>query len=235
MASVSYQRSPLYHHVFQPQTVPEPHHPPSRFVQIDLTISFTLSYICHYSITGHYTDRDIYPLFSQENLRFDLDVLKNHDQVHQILAPALTRLGINPISRLSHNVIDEIIELGLRIGNGTFNGESVLPLRAELWGTVMVYVNNQEVSINRALSESASEFEERNYGMVPAEESLVKKMLKKVSVEVGDEDCMICLEELKVGSYASRMPCSHTFHRICIEKWLKQSHYCPICRFEMPT
>ncbi|EOY02003.1 Uncharacterized protein TCM_011767 [Theobroma cacao] len=83
--------------------------------------------------------------------------------------------------------------------------------------------------------------------MVPAKESSVKKMLKRVSVEDGDcdgenikkrrviaDECVICLEELKVGSDASQMPCSHTFHGDCIEKWLKQSHYCPICRFEMP-
>ncbi|MBA0582944.1 hypothetical protein Gorai_013829 [Gossypium raimondii] len=61
---------------------------------------------------------------------------------------------------------------------------------------------------------------------------------------------MICLEEVEVGFKASRMPCSHiekyknivesqmpcshVFHDDCIKKWLNQSHYCPICRFEMP-
>ncbi|PPD68958.1 hypothetical protein GOBAR_DD34157 [Gossypium barbadense] len=85
-------------------------------------------------------------------------------------------------------------------------------------------------------AESALEFESSNYGMVPAKESLVKEMVRMVRVEDGDqEDCMICLEELEVGFYASRMPCSHTFHGDCIENWLKQSHYCPFCRFEMPT
>ncbi|MBA0874263.1 hypothetical protein Goshw_014259 [Gossypium schwendimanii] len=67
--------------------------------------------------------------------------------------------------------------------------------------------------------------------MVPAKESLVKEMLERVRVEARDEeDCMICLEVLEVGFDASRMPCSHAFHGDCIEKWLKQSHYCPICR-----
>ncbi|KAH1031404.1 hypothetical protein J1N35_043578 [Gossypium stocksii] len=84
-----------------------------------------------------------------------------------------------------------------------------------------------DIFVRRALVEPASEFESSNYGMVPAKESLVKEMLKMVKVKAGDEeDCIICLEELEVGFYASRMPCSHTFHGDCIEKWLKQSHYC---------
>lgn len=101
-------------------------------------------------------------------------------------------------------------------------------------GTVII--NNRENSVDRALSESALEFEVNDdYGMVPAEQSSVKKMLEIVTMELGDEKyCIICLEGLEVGSDASRMPCSHTFHDHCVEKWLKQSHCCPICRFEMP-
>ncbi|KAG8473174.1 hypothetical protein CXB51_035124 [Gossypium anomalum] len=114
----------------------------------------------------------------------------------------------------------------------------VLPLRSVIHASVVEhdYVHSDGVSMGRALAESALEFESSNYGMVPAKESLVKEMVSMVRVEDGDEeDCMICLEELEVRFYASRMPCSHTFHGDGIEKWLKQSHYCPICRFEMPT
>ncbi|KAE8724623.1 Detected protein of confused Function [Hibiscus syriacus] len=84
--------------------------------------------------------------------------------------------------------------------------------------------------------------------LVPANESSVKKMLKRVRVEEEDEyegsrkkrrvkgeECVTCLEEIEVGSTASQMPCFHSFHDHCINEWLKESHYCPLCRFEMPT
>ncbi|KAK8635557.1 hypothetical protein V6N13_004291 [Hibiscus sabdariffa] len=98
---------------------------------------------------------------------------------------------------------------------------------------------NGDILLTRALAESASasasEFERNNYGMVAAREASIEEMLKRVEVEAGDETCVICLNELEVGFEASRMPCSHGFHGDCIQKWLRQSHYCPICRFEMPT
>ncbi|GMI64098.1 hypothetical protein HRI_000079100 [Hibiscus trionum] len=97
-------------------------------------------------------------------------------------------------------------------------------------------MSDQESLMTRALSESRREFENNNYGMVGATESSIKKMVKKVKVEDGEKrDCMVCLEELRVGFEASQMPCSHVFHGGCIERWLKHSHYCPICRFKMPT
>ncbi|KAK8615011.1 hypothetical protein V6N13_068797 [Hibiscus sabdariffa] len=97
---------------------------------------------------------------------------------------------------------------------------------------------NGDTLLTRALTESASassEFERNNYGMVAAREASIEEMVKRVEIEAGDKTCVICLNELEVGFEAARMPCSHDFHDDCIKKWLRQSHYCPICRFEMPT
>ncbi|KAK8674371.1 hypothetical protein V6N13_112663 [Hibiscus sabdariffa] len=97
-------------------------------------------------------------------------------------------------------------------------------------------MSDLESSMTGALAESGREFEDNNYGMLPANKVSVEKMVKRVIVEDGEKgDCMVCLDELGVGFYASRLPCSHIFHGDCIGKWLDQSHYCPICRFEMPT
>ncbi|XP_073035306.1 E3 ubiquitin-protein ligase RING1-like [Primulina eburnea] len=79
--------------------------------------------------------------------------------------------------------------------------------------------------------------EEDDYGMVPATDSSIKTLkIKTVTLrENEDESCSICLEDFYTGCEVLSMPCSHIFHEDCIKKWLKTSHYCPICRLEMPT
>ncbi|XVE85912.1 hypothetical protein DITRI_Ditri17bG0129700 [Diplodiscus trichospermus] len=250
MASGFYRFNRLYHQVFQPNTIPETRYPASRFVQIELTITLDLLIHRYDRLTHQYIDS--YTDFFEETLRFDLHLLKTHNQAFQILVPILSRLRIIPDNVVFDAVMDDIMQLGITMRDSTSNrGRRVLPLRAELWGIVEQHVNNGDESVlmRRALEESALE---SFHGMVPADKSSAKKMVKRVRVEddgdqckkgeesnkkrkVKGEDCVICLEELKIGSTASRMPCFHTFHSICINKWLEQSHYCPICRFEMPT
>ncbi|KAL2498242.1 Ubiquitin--protein ligase [Abeliophyllum distichum] len=73
--------------------------------------------------------------------------------------------------------------------------------------------------------------------MVPAKDSSIKSLERKIidDQNINSGSCMICLDEFPIGSKAICMPCSHMFHSSCLKKWLRTSHYCPICRFEIPT
>lgn len=42
--------------------------------------------------------------------------------------------------------------------------------------------------------------------------------------------CTVCMDEFTVGMMATKLPCSHSFHVSCIEKWLSQTNSCPLCR-----
>ncbi|CAD8127728.1 unnamed protein product [Paramecium sonneborni] len=51
-----------------------------------------------------------------------------------------------------------------------------------------------------------------------------------------DEDhmkCLICLCEYEEDDLVKTIPCLHYFHDDCIEKWLKKSRHCPICKNEL--
>lgn len=45
------------------------------------------------------------------------------------------------------------------------------------------------------------------------------------------KDCCICMEEFTANDIVKRLPCSHAFHKKCIEQWLLQhNNNCPICK-----
>ncbi|KAF4403199.1 hypothetical protein G4B88_027970 [Cannabis sativa] len=59
--------------------------------------------------------------------------------------------------------------------------------------------------------------------------------LEKVKIdELGENNCVICLEEMFLGCEAVRLPCFHFYHEDCILNWLEKSNICPLCRFKMP-
>ncbi|XP_039047051.1 E3 ubiquitin-protein ligase RDUF1-like [Hibiscus syriacus] len=157
----------------------------------------------------------------------------------------LRRFPVDPASLEFGMVFDNIIHHALTIRKGDYNtGREVLPLSVYIIDKVTQHFIQERDLLRRALAESALS---GNNCMVQANESSVKKILKRVRVEDEDEyqrsrnkrrvkgeDCVIYLEEIEIGSTASRMSCSHTFHDHCIDNWLKESHHCPLCQFEMP-
>ncbi|KAK2636720.1 hypothetical protein Ddye_031512 [Dipteronia dyeriana] len=187
--------------------------------------------------------------------------MKESNTSYATLAEKLSSFGIQ--RQAVHGLIGRIFFHGHRIlgskkySNVGSRGSTVIfPIHVEITRKQTILVNYERYLMQRALRESMVEFERRNYGMVPTSESSLKNMLKRVRVAVADdaeegserkrkrveisssstgENCSICLEELEAGSYGTSMPCSHMFHDGCIVKWLKQSHYCPVCRYEMPT
>merc|ERR1719188_978834 len=47
------------------------------------------------------------------------------------------------------------------------------------------------------------------------------------------KECCFCLEEYDEKQAIIVTPCRHTMHRGCLEKWLRKSHFCPICRGDL--
>ncbi|PFH33652.1 zinc finger, C3HC4 type (RING finger) domain-containing protein [Besnoitia besnoiti] len=45
--------------------------------------------------------------------------------------------------------------------------------------------------------------------------------------------CSICFEEYEHGEEQRRLPCTHVFHKNCIDMWLRRSFVCPICKHDL--
>ncbi|KAJ9709234.1 hypothetical protein PVL29_000945 [Vitis rotundifolia] len=144
----------------------------------------------------------------------------------------LLSMGVDP--DLHDSIIVNIVAYARSIQNlvSHIAAGMVFPLRARI-RLVTMHVRNERVLIDLATRESMIENEGRGKGMIPATDISIKALKTETILE--SESCMICLEELSGGSEVIVMPCSHIFHGSCIIRWLKQSHVCPICRFEMPT
>lgn len=51
----------------------------------------------------------------------------------------------------------------------------------------------------------------------------------------GEASCAVCLSEFEEGDFLRQLPCGHSFHRHCIDKWLKRNKVCPLCLQDIET
>jgi hypothetical protein len=48
------------------------------------------------------------------------------------------------------------------------------------------------------------------------------------------EECSICLGKLNPDKkMIVKTKCNHTYHMICLEKWLYKKEICPMCRIDI--
>ncbi len=85
--------------------------------------------------------------------------------------------------------------------------------------------NYRDISYSRGLKAQNTKF---------IKENLSKTKIKKViNLEDNRRDCIICLNEFKIGQNIYTLPCSHIFHVRCLNKEIKIRQKCPICRKEL--
>lgn len=46
-------------------------------------------------------------------------------------------------------------------------------------------------------------------------------------------ECSICLSPIPSTTQKTETSCHHTFHNVCLEKWLKIGDSCPLCRHNL--
>ncbi|KAK1417752.1 hypothetical protein QVD17_26886 [Tagetes erecta] len=107
---------------------------------------------------------------------------------------------------------------------------SRIVLLAEALSEVLDEIHQQSVF-------SSSQHTLSSFGSVPAPievvDALPVKLYRKLSKNLNEDDaqCYICLVEYEDRDEVRVLPCHHEFHRLCVDKWLKEIHrICPLCR-----
>jgi hypothetical protein len=65
---------------------------------------------------------------------------------------------------------------------------------------------------------------------VPYNELVPKYKQIKNGDKLLGQTCCICQNDYKPKEYKRELECKHSFHKKCIDKWLKNNLSCPYCR-----
>jgi len=57
--------------------------------------------------------------------------------------------------------------------------------------------------------------------------------LPPASADDSQRQCMICLDDFKLGETVRTLPCFHRYHKGCVDNWLQRSCACPLCKHDV--
>lgn len=154
-----------------------------------------------------------------------LDYAATDEDLKQILLEKFETYRLRDDQNCKEQLADKLIKQARRLVR--MGEEKSFSLLVDIRKTLF-YLERGNVSQLREINDGVK--------MVPASMDAILSLPKKEMNCDGDEfgNCTVCLEEISKRVEVSTLPCSHMFHSNCITEWLKRSHYCPICRFEMP-
>jgi hypothetical protein len=106
-----------------------------------------------------------------------------------------------------------------------YDGQSKLSLTSpEVADQVMETTASDTDTLQQPLISTSSE--NGTTGTAAVRDRNEQKVIDNVALEV----CSICLDEHKIHDKIRILPCHHTFHSKCVERWLiERSAVCPLC------
>merc|ERR1719506_3275565 len=73
-------------------------------------------------------------------------------------------------------------------------------------------------------------------GAPPAPDNAIAS-LPEIVVDPNDEtqglageSCPVCMDSFAAGHRVHQLPCGHSFHIGCVDRWLRMHNSCPTCR-----
>ncbi|KZV31835.1 hypothetical protein F511_25948 [Dorcoceras hygrometricum] len=180
------------------------------------------NFLCNLSVCEYYDNIlvrfNVQPSIRRSSIHIYLDRSMSHQELLEIFDQQLRDWPVLDVQELDRR---HLIEAAL---NAAAYLLSSMPPRHN----VLVFPLIIDIVSHRAVA-----MEEPDFGMVPTRDSSIESL--NITTAKEEQSCPICLEDFDLGCQVVSMPCSHVFHEECIKMWLRYSHYCPLCRFEMPT
>lgn len=81
-----------------------------------------------------------------------------------------------------------------------------------------------------SIDDDLMNFENDDEEVSPGLSSEIIQTLPVNVVTDTNKSCIICLENYKLDELLTTLPCTHSFHKLCLEGWLQSHATCPICR-----
>ncbi|KZV38819.1 hypothetical protein F511_21821 [Dorcoceras hygrometricum] len=179
------------------------------------------NFLCNLSVCEYYDNIlvrfNAQPSIRRRSIHIYLDRSMSHQELLEIIDQQLRDWPVLDVQELDRR---QLIEAAL-------NTASYLLSSMHLQHNVLVIPLVIHIVSHRAIA-----MEGPDLRMVPATVSSIESL--NITTAKAEQNCSICLEDFDLGCQVVSMPCSHVFHEECIKTWLRRSHYCPLCRFEMP-
>ncbi|XP_052092839.1 uncharacterized protein LOC127729190 [Mytilus californianus] len=149
---------------------------------------------------------------------------REQEQRHDIVQPPIYRNPYNPLARL--------MNYGGYHRNPIQNRNNRIPFRSD------------DIDVDDY--EALWELQERNgdvrskglkaeeIGRIPCHKFKSTPGLYK-TLKSDKNSCSICLNEYKDGESIKTLPCFHSYHKTCVDKWLMSQAVCPVCRGNIKT
>jgi hypothetical protein len=75
----------------------------------------------------------------------------------------------------------------------------------------------------------------RGYGLGNTELSRLPVHVFRAGASGGEQTCCICLLDFEEGDECRNLPCFHSFHATCVDRWLVDKSTCPVCTREVSS
>lgn len=123
--------------------------------------------------------------------------------------------GISSIDNLNEFIQQIIGSITRNISYYTNNNSSSFTIEYEI-------VNNELESSNEPKKILCKDIQSQlgGYKKIKIDDDLIKCK----------SSCPICLDNYKDNEFKRELKCGHTYHKKCIDKWIKHKNTCPICR-----